>query len=725
MSINITINGKNCEAKPNQSVLEACRENGFNIPALCHDPRLKPFGSCMICRVEIEGERGIPLSCGALVRDGMVITTESDAINKSRKINVELMASQHYGDCVAPCEIECPARTDVQGYLKHIANGRYEEAVKLIKETNPLPVVCGRICTRPCETKCRRNIFEGKIGIAYLKRFAADIDIKKNKPYLPEKKKATEKKAAIIGAGPAGLSAAWYLAQEGHGVTIFEKQENPGGMLRYGIPSYRMPREILDEEVNVIKSLGVEIIYNKEFGKDITAKSLKADGFGSILLAVGSQKGWPLGIDGEENCPNVLIGVDYLGALTRGKQPDFTGKKIAVVGGGNTAMDCVRTAIRLGADNVKLIYRRTIAEMPADEMEIHEAQLEGIEFNILTNPLSVSQKGNTITMKLTKMELGEPDASGRRSPRPVAGSEYNIEVDYVISAIGQTQDLSFINDDCNVSINRDRLSADKTSSMTNIDGIFAAGDAVSGAQTAILAIAGGRKAALAMDKYMKGETISAEIEPYNHIKAKDYKEIDPVSFVNEKNEQIEQIEKVNMPVLTKEQRHHNFNEVELGFSEEQAKREAARCLECGCADADECKLREYATIYKADQFAFIEAGTQDTQIIYPVDGSHQYIIRDRNKCILCARCVRICVESGSGVFGFVGRGYDTTVEPPFSMPLGEEKNCNSCGLCVSTCPTGALTPRDNAELPTTAYTDREGVKFTDIEDAVKQAKKNR
>ena len=716
MSINITINGKKCEAKPNQTVLDACRENGVDIPNLCHDPRLNPFGSCMICRVQIEGERGVPLSCGAQIRDGMIITTESESINKARKTCLELLVSQHYGDCTAPCILECPAHTDVQGYIQHIVNGKYDEALKLIKETNPLPVVCGRICTRPCEVKCRRNIFEGKIGIAYLKRFVADIDLNKKTPYLPQKKPSTGKKAAIIGAGPAGLAAAWYLAQEGHSVTIFERQENPGGMLRYGIPAYRMPRDTLDAEINIIKSLGVEILFNKEFGKDITVKSLKADGYGAILLAVGSQKGYPLGIDGEEKCANVLIGVDYLGALTRGKQPDFKGKKIAAVGGGNTAMDCVRTANRLGAEKVSLIYRRTIAEMPADEMEIHEAQLEGIEFLILTNPLSVTQNGNKVTLKVTKMELGEPDASGRRSPRPVAGSEYAMELDYVISAIGQTQDLSFISDDCNVSVNRDRLTADKITSMTNIDGVFAAGDAVSGPQTAILAIAGGRKAAFAMMQYMtdahaNGQKLTHEKEPYNHIKAKDYKEIDPAAFDN-----IEKIEKVHMPMLTKEQRNNNFNEVELGMSEDQAKKEAKRCLECGCADADDCKLRKYATDYNADQFAF--AGEQ---ITHQIDTSHQYIVRDRNKCILCARCVRICIETGSGVFGFVERGFDTTVEPPFSMPLGEDKNCINCGLCVSTCPTGALTPRANVTPPTTAYTDR-GEKVTAIADAVKQVK---
>jgi len=713
--MNITINGKRCGAKPNQTVLDACRANNVFVPSLCHDPRLAPFGSCMICRVEIQGQRGVPLACGTAAAEGMVITTEGEAINAARKTCLELLASQHYGDCTAPCVLECPAHTDVQGYIRHIANGNYDEALKVIKETNPLPVVCGRICTRPCEAKCRRNIFEGALGIAWLKRFVADLDMKKQ-PYLPGKKSATGKRAAIIGAGPAGLSAAWFLALEGHGVTIYERQEKGGGMLRYGIPAYRMPRETLDAEIEIIKSLGIEICYNTEFGKDVTVEGLKAKGFDAILLAVGSQKGYPLGVEGEEGCPNVLIGVDFLGSVTRGKQPDFTGKKIAVVGGGNTAMDCARTAIRLGAENVKLIYRRTIAEMPADKTEIEESQLEGVEYSFLTNPLGVSQNGGRVAMRLTRMELGEPDASGRRSPRPVAGSEYTIEADYVISAIGQTQDLGFLGDDCKVSTSRDRLAADRYTAMTNIEGLFAAGDGVTGPQTAILAIAGGKRAAAAMDRYMRGESVSSihlEMsgkETYNHVKAKDNSGIDPASF-----EGVEQIDKVHMPMLTEEERRHNFKEVELGLTEEQAEREAARCLSCGCGDADECKLRQYATTYGVDQFAF-----SGELKIHPIDDSHKYIIRDKNKCILCARCVRICLETGRGVLGFVGRGFDTKVEPAFSVPLGEDKNCIDCGLCVSTCPTGALLPREGIALPTTAYTDREDFDLTSIADAIKQ-----
>jgi len=710
--LNITINGKAVQVAPGKTVLDACQENGAYVPSLCHEPRLNPFGSCLICRVEIEGQRGNPLACGTYVAEGMVIKTESDEIAEARKTCLELLASQHYGDCTAPCQMECPAHMDVQGYIKLIAEGKFDEAVVLMKKTNPLPIVCGRICTRTCETKCRRNSFEGPLGIAYLKRYAADKDLAKDQPYLPEKKAATGKKAAIIGAGPAGLTAAWYLCELGHEVTIFERQEKPGGMLRYGIPSYRMPRETLDQEIDLIKALGAEIKFGVNFGKDITVASLKADGYDSILLAVGSQLGWPLGLDGEEDLASVLVGVDFLGSVTRGTQPDFKGKKVAVVGGGNTAMDCARTSVRLGAE-VELIYRRTRAEMPADAHEIEEADLEGVIFSTLTNPAAASEVDGKIVLELIKMELGEMDASGRRRPQKIAGSEYKEPYDYVISAIGQTQDLSFVGDDCAIEVNRDLMVTDDFTMATNIDGIFAAGDAVSGPQTAILAIAGGKRAAMAMNAYMLNEDMPKETSVYNHIRAKSNAEIKPEDWGDK-----ETISKTPMPMLSKVEREMNFVEVEHGFSDEDAKREASRCLECSCADIHECKLRKYATTYKADQFAM-----PSEQAIHTVDESHDYIVRDPNKCLVCGRCVRICIEAGAGTLGFVGRGYDVTIETAFDRPFGSDHTCINCGLCVSTCPTGALVPKDNVELPTTAYTDIKDERLTSIEDAVAQAKK--
>lgn len=686
----ININGKDYEAKAGQTILQVCRENGIDIPTLCHDERLKPFGSCMLCRVEVEGSRGTMLSCGTEITDGMVIRTDTEAVGKSRRVCLELLVSQHRGDCKAPCNLACPAHIDVQGYIAHIANGEYEQALKLIKDRNPLPVVCGRVCTRPCETECRRNAVDGSVAIDYLKRYVADLDLEKDIPYLPEKAPATGKKAAIIGAGPAGLSAAWYLAAMGHEVTIFERRKAPGGMLRYGIPAYRLPRETLDREIDIIKSLGVEIIHGKNFGTDITLESLKAEGYDSVLLAVGSQLGQAMGIAGEDRCSNVLRGVDFLGSVTEGKAPEFNGKSVMVVGGGNTAMDCSRTALRLGAESVTLVYRRTKDEMPAEKMEIEEAEYEGVIFSMLTNPKAVREEEGKIVVTLARMELGEPDASGRRSPMEIVGADFDVTADYVISAIGQTQDLSFVDEDCPVSVSRSRLVADEDTGMTNLEGVFAAGDAVTGPQTAIMAIAAGRKAAFAMDQYMRGEKIVPEKKYYNHTKAVSYEELDPSEF-----EDVEREERVKMPMLTKEQRHLNFDEVELGISEEQAVKEALRCLECGCEDANECKLREYATEYGIKQDAFKGAVEE-----HPIDDSHPYIKRDQNKCIMCGCCVRICEEvQALGILGFVDRGYNATVQPELCQPFGSVENCVNCGQCVSACPVGALTEKSPLSKP--------------------------
>ncbi len=683
--LNITINGKPYQTEAGKTILQACREHGVEIPTLCHDERLKPFGSCLLCRIEVKGARGTMLACGTEVTEGMEITTESDAIGAARKMNIELLLSQHYGDCKAPCSLTCPAGIDVQGYIAHIANGQYDEALKLIKQRNPLPVVCGRVCTRPCEDACRRNLVDERVGIDYLKRFVADLDLAKDDPYLPAKKPATGKKAAVIGAGPAGLTCAWYLAAAGHDVMIFEKHSKAGGMLRYGIPSYRMPRETLDAEVAVIEKLGVKIRYNTEFGKDVTWDTLKTEGYGALFLGVGSQVGQPLGCNGEDVCyTGILRGVDFLGRVGNEEKIDFTGKTVMVVGGGNTAIDAARTSMRLGASRVVLVYRRGRSEMPAHVAEVEEAELEGVSFELLSNPKNVRPEGDKIVVQLIKMQLGEPDASGRRAPMEVAGSEYDMPADVVIAALGQTQDLSFIGNGFPLESSRSRITTDDALMTTNLDGVFAGGDAVTGPQTAIKAIAAGRRAALAMDQYLNGEALKKPASLYNHTKGKDLKDLDKTEF-----EQYEKLPKQAMPMLTKKERAHNFKEVELGLTEEQAVAEAKRCLSCGCKDVNECKLRDYATDFKADQYHL--SGLLKK---HPIDESHPYLVRDRNKCIMCARCIRICADiQGAGALGFLSRGYNTTVEPSFSQPFGQESNCIRCGQCVSSCPVGALTEK--------------------------------
>jgi formate dehydrogenase major subunit len=687
--INLTINNIPITAFSGQTILEVAKANDIFIPTLCHDERVKPFGSCLICRIEVEGARGNMLACATPVTEGMIVRTESDGISSARKMCLELLVSQHYGDCIAPCSLACPAQIDVQAYIAHIANGQYQEAIKVIKEKNPLPVVCGRVCTRPCEDECRRNIVDERVGIDYMKRFASDFDLNSKAPVRPITMAKTGKKVAIIGAGPSGLSCAYYLSIFGHSVTIFEKWPKAGGMLRYGIPEYRLPRKALDGEIKLIEDLGVDIKYNKVFGKDITYPELKVSGYEALFLGVGAQLGQPLNLP-NENLEGVMTGIEFLGKVNTAGNIDFTGKKIIVIGGGNTALDAARTALRLNAAQVTLAYRRSKAEMPAHCLEIEEAEIEGVKLILLVQPKEIMISDNVVNgIKFIRMSLGSPDTSGRRKPEEVTGSEFVTEADIIIGAVGQTQDLSFLNSDLAIETGRGRVIVNKDFMTTNIEGVFAGGDVVTGPDSAIAAIAAGRRAAYSIDQFIKGMKVENLNERYNHVKGK-LSEINPIEF-----EAFEKIPKEKMPLLNKEERKNNFKEVELGYSEEQVRKEAKRCLSCGCKDVHECKLREYTTIYEVHQERF--KGKLET---HPIDETHEFISRDPNKCIMCGLCVRICSEQqGAGVLGFVSRGYNTIITPSFEMPFGEDTRCENCGQCISTCPVGALTEKPKLIKP--------------------------
>ena len=429
--------------------MELAQRQDIEIPTLCHDPRLEPYSSCYVCVVEIEGYRGLQPSCSTRIVEGMKITTHNARVAKARKTALDLLVSNHYADCSGPCKQTCPAGVDVQGYISYIEKGMYHEAVALIKETNPLPAVCGRVCVRPCEVACRRNLLdEGTpVGIDYLKRFASDIDLESPNKWKPVVKPSTGKKIAVIGAGPGGVSSGFFLQKEGHQVDIYEAAPKPGGWLRYGIPEYRLPNDILQKEVDNITELGVNIFYNKKLGENVSFKDIKA-GYDAVILTIGSQKGTLIGCEGDD-AENVYSGIDFLKEMEMsGKRADFSGKKVAVVGGGNTAMDCCRTSMRCGADKVYVIYRRTENEMPANPIEIHESKLEGVEYLLLTNPTRINKTkdGKVKSVTCLKMQLGEPDASGRRRPIPVEGSEIALEVDYVLAAIGHNTNVNFLED---------------------------------------------------------------------------------------------------------------------------------------------------------------------------------------------------------------------------------------------------------------------------------------
>lgn len=688
---NIELNGVPVTGAPGETIMDVARRNGVFIPTLCHDDRLEPYASCYICVVEVEGMRYHQPACSTRIAEGMKINTDNDRVRKSRKMALELILSNHYADCTGPCKQTCPAGVDVQGYISLIDKGLYHEAVALIKQTNPLPAICGRVCVRPCEAECRRNLLKegAPVGVDYMKRFVADHDLAAGHPFIPEKKTPTGKKVAVIGAGPGGLSAAWFLQLEGHQADIYEAAPKAGGWLRYGIPEYRLPNDIVDKEVQNITNLGVKIFYNQRLGENISYRDLKKQ-YDAVILAIGSQKGTGVGCEGDD-AENVLSGIDFLKNMElTGKRYDFTGKTVAVVGGGNTAMDCCRTSVRCNAGKVYVIYRRTEKEMPANPIEIHESKVEGVEYLFLTLPKKINknEQGGVESITCIRMELGEPDASGRRRPIPVEGSEFDLKVEVVLAAIGQKTDVNFI-DDINSNAAPDELKltkwgdieADKYTLQTGIPSVFAAGDGVTGPATIIEAIAQARIASRSAHQYLSGELVIPAEKPF--ISRKDnFKQQVPEDYEG----RFDSLPREEMPVLPACDR-SNFCEVELGYpGEETVRKEARRCLECGCVAFFNCRLQQYATEYRADQRTFHGAFKE-----YAIDFRHPYIEIDNNKCILCARCVRICHEVvGADALGLVNRGFETWVAPSMGDALTDTP-CESCGLCISACPTGAIT----------------------------------
>ena len=561
---------------------------------------------CHACEVACKQEHGLgvgprvvrvlerapffkPLFCHHCDHAPCALSCPEDAITIDPKTKVVLVDEDKCNGCDAvkgksgtekqqtsPCKVECPAHIDVQGYVNLAAKGEFEEALQLIKLTSPFPSICGRVCHHPCESGCNRDQIDEPVGIHSVERFLADLDLKADKRYMPEMKSRKKEKVAIVGSGPAGLTCAYYLAQEGYQVTVFEKAPVLGGMLTLGIPSYRLPRKTVEAEIQLIRDMGVKMKTGVEVGKDKTVGQLREDGFNAFFIGIGAQESIRLGIEGE-HLDGVYSGLEYLRQLNLGK-PVRLGKKVAVIGGGNAAMDAVRSARRLGSGKAFIIYRRSMEEMPSRPEEIRECREEKIPIKILTQPVRfIGKNGHVNAIECIKMRLTDPDESGRRKPEPIPGSEFRMKVDAVITALGQESDWCCLTQECACRLTEwGTMYVDPLTLQSEDPDIFAGGDAVRGPQSVVEAIADGRQAAISINRYLSGQnlrlgrdtTLKAITEPQKG-------KYDPAR-------------RAQIPSLEPQKRVKNFSEVQKGFIKKVAVQEAKRCISCGTCCVQAC-----------------------------------------------------------------------------------------------------------------------------------------
>lgn len=544
------------------------------------------------------------------------------------------------GDCVrlapAPCQMACPAGIDVPTYVSLIGMGRDAEAIEVIRKDNPFPWVCGLVCTRPCEFMCVRGRIDKPVSIKFLKAFAAEKALSDREYKNPEKAPDKNKKVCVIGAGPGGMSAAYFLALKGYQVRVLEAQPVAGGMMMLGIPRYRLPREVIDREVAMIEDLGVEFRFNTRFGKDVTMDQLRAEGFEAFFFAIGAHKAFNLNIPGEKDFPQVVEAIDLLRKVALGDRK-APGKRVVVIGGGNVAIDAARTSLRLGSEEVIIAYRRTRHEMPADIEEVEQAEEEGIRFSFLTIPVEiVGENGKLSGLKCLRADLVAKEGSNRKIPVPMLGSDFLMDVDSVICAIGQRVDHECMDSVSDLKWSRrTTIDVNMAGMETSIAGVFAAGDAVTGPATVVEAIGGGKRAAEAIDRYLSG--IPQPKMPPLPVRRKrvDWLEVPAATKMV--------LKKPEMPLLNIERRRTTFQQVELGYSENQAREEARRCLRC-------------------------------------------------DVCLRCGKCVEICrdkMEINALKFGYLD--FDHPVETDFRVT---EEKCILCGACAANCPNNAIKIED-------------------------------
>ena len=700
-NVRFTLDGEPMEAAPGTTILSAAERRGIFIPTFCHSSNLKPLASCYVCVVDVEGEKDLVPSCSTHVADGMVIRTSTDRVKAARRTCIELLLSDHLGDCIGPCMAACPAGIDIPGFIKHLAQGENSKAYDLILSDMPFPGSLGRICHRPCEDACRRQLVEEPVAVCHLKRFVADAVAAEGSDIPPEKAPATGKKIAIVGAGPAGLAAAYYLLIMGHACSIFDAHKRPGGMLRYGIPRFRLPETVIDREVKQIASLGATFHCSTCLGEDILLDDLRSS-FDAVFIGTGAWKSLRTNVEGEKT-EGVLPALTFLRNPIDEKNIS-TGSRVIVIGGGGVAVDAARTARRKGAGDVHIYCLEKKNEMPATKFELDAAAAEGI---ILHNRLGVKRiltEAGRITGVEFKRCTAVFDEQGGFNPLFDESDISAEECETLIVAAGQCPDLSFLDTNSHrpllISLGPfSLLNAHEHTMQTPFKDVFAGGDCVTGAGTAVDAVAAGRKAAISIDQFINGMPVVGGPVAYCHSMGT------PDEVPKSVVENFSKAPRIPIPELDPKTRVHHFEEVETGLSHDAALSEAKRCMECGCRSAADCRLRSYAAMLGADGSIYNGSRRE-----YNRDESHPEILYDEHKCIKCRTCVRIAEEFlGTDLMQASGRGFVMRIGPARGT-MQSLVHKTGLSMMVENCPVGALTFKNAPVATATPVKRRQGVK---------------
>jgi len=689
-AVQLTVDDRQLTAREGETVLEVARREGIDIPALCHQEGMAAWGACRLCMVEVEGLDKLQAACTTWVKDGQVVKTDTARVRARRESYLKMYLSDHNAYCEAPCSHACPTHIDIPAYMAALASGDSSGAAGIVRDELPFPGILGRVCPRYCEPVCRRGDVDEPIAICALHRAAADHSETQLTPGP-----STGRRVAVIGAGPAGLAAAWYLTERGHGVTLYDANEEPGGTLRYSIPEFRLPGKVVERELAPLWDAGVRFVGESELGYEVDPDGLFDAGFDAVIISVGTWEESKHLLPGDDAAQN---GMELLKRAREGRAIKFT-QKVAVIGDGITAFDVARTARRKGAKEVVVIAQHQPADIPAGARDLAAALEEGVkvEFGALAKKVKAKAgKAQGVECVRVVREKGRT--------KEVRGSRFEIAATTVVMATGYAPRLGDSADYLALADGA-RLLANFYTGRTPEEGVFAAGDAITGAQSVIHAVAGGKRSALAVDAWLQGEDLEEleeKLAVYNGLpyldQLKDAEQLGALGARLAERTPVwlkmgataESATRATMPKVGKQKRLSALDlEVEKGYSLAAARAEATRCLQCECPTNGVCDLQKLGVDYDLTGNELIVKGGLVRQV--EAQHEHPFIRRDMDRCIACGKCVRVCRDvAGPACYDFTGRGFTINVDTAYSDAL-QLSDCISCGRCVTSCPTGALT----------------------------------